>query len=183
MKHPASRAFHARWQALRQRTGEPANAARGVGPQLVSYAFAVAGAAESHALREVGTGLRSLIGPDAEGRPFPALFAPDSRAALADLLAIVAEEALPAVAGVAARAGRRTVALELTLLPPLGPRATAGSLSGLMVPFTAPRPAAALAALALTSWRHLHPPPGPLPPRALRKVGIASGVTLYEGRT
>lgn len=183
MKHPASRAFHARWQAMRQRTGEPANAARDVAPQLVSHRFAVADAAGDHALCEVGIGLRTLIGPDAEGRPFPALFAPRSRSGIADLLAVVTEEALPTVAGIAARAGRRRVALELTLLPPIGPQAPAGDLSGLMVPLTVQRNAPTLTALILISWRHLHPPPGPLPPRALRKISIAPGVMLYEGLT
>jgi hypothetical protein len=105
------------------------------------------------------------------------LFAPESRAEITGLLATVADEALPAVAGITARRGQRAVALELTLLPPTG----RPQFSGLLVPLTAiraPRRPALLTGLTVTSWRHLHPP---RPPRALRKISVAPGVVLYEG--
>lgn len=179
MKHPASHAFHARWQAIERQAEKPAEARHGIASQLVRHRFAVANADGAFALRDLGPAVLTLLGEAAPGRPFPALFAPESRSAIADLLAIVADEALPAVAGIAARRGRRTVALELTLLPPIGhgPMASAPGLSGLLVLLTPGRPAL-LDDLALTSWRHLHPPPAP---RILRKVSVAAGVVLYEG--
>lgn len=179
MKHPASRAFHARWQATKRQAEKPAEARRGIASQLVRHRFAVAGADSAFVLHDLGPAVLTLLGEAAPGRPFPDLFAPESRSAIANLLAIVANETLPAVAGVAARRGRRMVALELTLLPRIGRRhmASAPGLSGLLVSLTPGRPAL-LGDLSLTSWRHLHPPPAP---RILRKVNVAAGVVLYEG--
>lgn len=177
MKHPASRAFHARWQATERQAEKPAEARRGIASQLVRHRFAVADADGAFVLHDLGPAVLTLLGEAASGRPFPALFAPESRSAIANLLAIVADEALPAVAGIAARRGRRMVALELTLLPPIGHMAPAPGLGGLLVSLTPGRPAL-LGDLAVTSWRHLHPPPAP---RILRKVSVAAGVVLYEG--
>lgn len=178
MKHPASRDLYTRWQALRRPDGAPAAAAcLAAPPQLAAHRFAIADAAGGYVLHHAGTAVRTMIGPDAEGRPFPALFTSRSRLAVTDLLAIVDDEAMPTVAGIAARQGRRAVALELLLLPP-NPPGTAKDLAGLLVPLTA-GPVVALRSLALVSWRHLHPA---LPSRALRKIVVAPGIVLYEAR-
>jgi hypothetical protein len=178
MKHPASRTLYARWQAARLRTAAPAAGASDVSPRIARYRLTIAAATGGFALREAGLSFRALIGANAVGQPFAALFVPASRSAVLDLLTIAADEALPTVAGIAARRGRCTVAVELLVLPPLPAQE---DLSGLMAPLT-PGRAAALTGLTLTSWRHLHsPPPPPSVPRTLRKRAVAPGMVLYEG--
>lgn len=179
MKHPASRDLYARWQtARRRRNSLPPQPLRG-------YRFRIcADPAGPVMLVGAGAELRALLSlePDETftARPFTTLFSPASRATVAGLIAITTTEKLATVAGVSAACEAGTAALELLLLPAAGKVMTApatATLDGLLAPLAAQQ--ATLRALTVTSWRHLHPPQ---PPRALRKVAVAPGVVLYEGR-
>lgn len=180
MKHPASRELYACWQlAYRQPLRQPQRPR-----QLRGYGFAVTTDQRGgFPLSEVGPGLHNLLGSQRisslTGRPFAELFASESRAAATALLAIAACEALATVAGITGYQGRRPVPLELLVLPPIAPAAgnPATTLGGLLAPLAAVQ--SPLGDLTLTSWRHLRPLP---PPRALRKVAVAPGLMLYEGR-
>ncbi len=92
----------------------------------------------------------------------------------------VAEEMLPAVAGITATAQNGSPAhLELLLLPFNARAHTPLSLTGLLAPFE--REHGVLRDFKLTSWRYLDHPPQRLVPRALRKLAIARGFMVYEG--
>jgi hypothetical protein len=109
------------------------------------------------------------------------LFIGDGRRELRDIITVVTEEMLAAVAGITATSENGTPAhLELLLLP-FSHRAHAPlSLTGLLAPFENGH--GGLRDFKLTSWRYLgHPPAERLVPRALRKLRVARGLMLYEG--
>ena len=108
------------------------------------------------------------------------MFAPDSRREVENIIAVVAEEMLAAVAGITAIAEDGTPAhLELLLLP-FNARAHAPlSLTGLLAPFDSDHQKRR--DFTLTSWRYLGHQPQKLMPRALRKLAAARGFMVYEG--
>jgi hypothetical protein len=108
------------------------------------------------------------------------MFAADSRREIEEIIAVVAEEMQPAVAGITATSQDGSPAhLELLLLP-FSARAHAPiSLTGLLAPFKSQH--GPLHDFKLTSWRYLGEPPQKLVPRALRKLKIAHGFMVYEG--
>jgi hypothetical protein len=110
---------------------------------------------------------------------FSALFAPDGRPEIEDIVTVVAEEMLPAIAGITATSqGGALAHLELLLLP-FNTRAHEPiSLTGVLAPFEGD--AGLLRDFRLTSYRYLHRPEK-LVPRALRKLAIARGFMVYEG--
>jgi hypothetical protein len=111
----------------------------------------------------------------------PSLFARQHRRDISEIIAAVAEDVLPAVAGLTATsADGRTTHLELLLLP-FNTRAHCPiTLTGVLAPFEADH-RGALSDMQLTSWRYIHPPQQKLVPRALRKLAIARGFMVYEG--
>ena len=129
--------------------------------------------------RVAGTRVSALLGRDLKDASFPALFAPDSRREIEDIINYVAEEMLAAVAGLTATSeDGRTAHLELLLLP-FNNRAHAPiSLTGLLAPFESDL--GTIRDFKVTSWRYLHRPQK-LVPRALRKLAIARGFMVYEG--
>lgn len=130
--------------------------------------------------RVAGTRVCALLGHDVKGQEFVGLFAPPSRHEIEDIIGVVAEEKLAAVAGVMAEAPDGTsVPLELLLLPFNTRAHTPISLTGLLAPFATGHHA--LSNLTLSSWRYMGHPPQRFAPRALRKLQIARGLMVYEG--
>ena len=183
MKHPVSREFFTYWESKR---GEARAPERGdVDPsalrELLGDIFVLAyDDAATHPFRVAGTRVCALFGRDVKDQSFPALFARQHRRDIAEIIAAVAEDVLPAVAGLTATsADGRTTHLELLLLP-FNARAHAPlSLTGLLAPFDSDHQR--LRDFRLTSWRYLGHQPQKLVPRALRKLAAARGFMVYEG--
>ena len=182
MKHPSNREFFAYWDGKRAHAGAPdrsdidPNAVR----ELLGDIFVLSYDHEiGFPFRVAGTRVCALLGRDLKDRSFSALFATESRREIEDIITYVAEEMLPAIAGLTATAEDGSRAhLELLLLP-FNNRAHAPvSLTGLLAPFESEL--TTLRDFELTSWRYLHQPEK-LVPRALRKLAIARGFMVYEG--
>jgi len=183
MKHPASREFFAYWDGKRGDARAPdrseidPNAVRGLlGDVFVLSCDAKAG----YPFRVAGTRVCALLGRDVKDRSFPALFDTGSRGEIAEIIAAVADEMLPVIAGLTATSQHGALThLELLLLP-FNTRAHAPiSLTGMLAPFDTD--GGVLGELTLSSWRYIHPPQPALVPRALRKLRIARGFMVYEG--
>ncbi len=182
MKHPSNREFFAYWDGKRAHARAPdrsdidPNAVR----ELLGDIFVLSYDHEiGFPFRVAGTRVCALLGRDLKDRSFSALFATESRREIEDIITYVAEEMLPAIAGLTATAEDGSRAhLELLLLP-FNNRAHAPvSLTGLLAPFESDL--TTLRDFELTSWRYLHQPEK-LVPRALRKLAIARGFMVYEG--
>jgi hypothetical protein len=182
MKHPSNREFFAYWDGKRAHARAPdrsdidPNAVRELLGDIfvLSYDHGV-----GFPFRVAGTRVCALLGRDLKDQSFSALFATESRREIEDIITYVAEEMLPAIAGITATAEDGSRAhLELLLLP-FNNRAHAPvSLTGLLAPFESEL--TTLREFELTSWRYLHQPEK-LVPRALRKLAIARGFMVYEG--
>ena len=182
MKHPSNREFFAYWDSKRAHAQAPdrsdidPNAVR----ELLGDIFVLSCDHETgFPFRVAGTRVCALLGRDLKDQSFSALFAPESRREIEDIVTYVAEEMLPAIAGLTATAEDGSRAhLELLLLP-FNNRAHAPiSLTGLLAPFESEL--TTLRDFELTSWRYLHRQEK-LVPRALRKLAIARGFMVYEG--
>lgn len=182
MKHPSNREFFAYWDGKRAHARAPdrsdidPNAVR----ELLGDIFVLSYDHEiGFPFRVAGTRVCALLGRDLKDQSFSALFATESRREIEDIITYVAEEMLPAIAGLTATAEDGSRAhLELLLLP-FNNRAHAPvSLTGLLAPFESEL--TTLRDFELTTWRYLHQPEK-LVPRALRKLAIARGFMVYEG--
>jgi hypothetical protein len=183
MKHPSNREFFAYWDD--KRGGARAPDRSEIEPdavrELLSDIFVLSyDATDGYPFRVAGTRVCALLGCDLKDRSFSALFATDARREIEEIIAVVAEEMLPAVAGITATSENGAPAhLELLLLP-FSTRAHAPiSLTGLLAPFESEP--SRLRDFELTSWRYLAHPPQRFVPRALRKLAIARGLMVYEG--
>jgi hypothetical protein len=183
MKHPSSREFFAYWDERRGDAHAPdrseiePDAVRGLLGDIFVLSY---DAASGYPFRVAGTRVCALLGCDLKDRSFSALFAPDSRRDIQEIIAVVAEELLAAVAGISTTSQDGSPAnLELLLLPFNTRAHTPISLTGLLAPFSE-RPGL-LGEFKLTSWRYLGHPPQRFIPRALRKLAIARGFVVYEG--
>lgn len=183
MKHPASREFFAYWDGKRGDARAPdrsefdPNAVR----ELLADSFVLScDRAAGYPFRVAGTRVCALFGRDVKEASFPALFAANDRREIDEIIAAVADEMLPAIAGLTASTSRGDLThLELLLLP-FNARAHAPiSLTGMLAPFETS--GGVLGELTLTSWRYIHPPQQPFVPRTLRKLRIARGFMVYEG--
>ena len=182
MKHPSSREFFAYWNAKRgdARAPDRSEIEPGAVRELLGDIFVLSYDNDAgYPFRVAGTRVSALLGRDLKDASFSTLFAEDSRREIEDIITYVAEEMLPAIAGVtAASDDGKTAHLELLLLP-FNNRAHAPiSLTGLLAPFE--DDLGTIGDLKLTSWRYLHTPQK-LVPRALRKLAIARGFMVYEG--
>src|ERR1700754_2292872 len=138
MKHPSSREFFAYWDEKRggarapDRSDIEPNAVR----ELLGDIFVLAyDNAAGFPFRVAGTRVCALLGGDLKDRPFSEMFAPDGRREIEDIIAVVAEEMLAAVAGITAIAeDGRTSHLELLLLPFTVDAHAPLSLTGLLIP-------------------------------------------------
>ena len=183
MKHPSSREFFAYWDEKRASARAPdrseiePGAVRGLlGDIFVLSCDTAAG----HPFRVAGTRVCALLGRDLKDQSFSALFAPEGRREIDDIIAVVAEEMLAAVAGITATSQDGSLAhLELLLLPFNARAHTPLSLTGLLAPFESEH--SQLKDFKLTSWRYLGHQPEKFVPRALRKLAVARGLMVYEG--
>jgi hypothetical protein len=183
MKHPSSREFFAYWDEKRggARAPERSEIEPGAVRELLGDIFVLSyDATAGYPFRVAGTRVCALLGGDLKDRSFSALFAPDGRREIEDIIAVVSEEMLAAVAGISALAEDGTTShLELLLLPFNARAHTPLSLTGLLAPFGGGH--RRLKNLKLTSWRYIGHPPQRFVPRALRKLAVARGFMVYEG--
>jgi hypothetical protein len=183
MKHPSNRAFFAYWDA--QRGGERAPDRSDIEPgavrELLGDIFVLSyDSSAGYPFRVAGTRVCALLGRDLKDKSFAALFAPDSRHEIDEIVTVVAEELLGAVAGLtAATEDGKTAHLELLLLPFNTRAHTPISMTGLLAPFGDAQ--GILSDFKLTSWRYLSHPPQRLVPRMLKKLQVARGLMVYEG--
>jgi hypothetical protein len=183
MKHPSNREFFAYWDEKRGQAPapdrseiEPSAVRELLGDIFVLSYDAPAG----YPFRVAGTRVCALLGRDLKDRSFSALFAPNDRREIEDILSVVAEEMLAAVAGITATAQDGSLAhLELLLLPFNARAHSPLSLTGLLAPFGGGH--SVLRDLKVTSWRYIGHPPQRFVPRTLRKLAIARGFMVYEG--
>ena len=182
MKHPSSREFFAYWNAKRgdARAPDRSEIEPGAVRELLGDIFVLSyDNVAGYPFRVAGTRVSALLGRDLKDASFSALFTEASRREIEDIITYVAEEMLPAIAGVTAVTDDgKTAHLELLLLP-FNNRAHAPiSLTGLLAPFE--DDLGTISDFKLTSWRYLHTPQK-FVPRALRKLAIARGFMVYEG--
>jgi hypothetical protein len=183
MKHPSIRAFYAYWDEKRAgaRAPDRSEIEPGAVRALLGDIFVLSyDASSGYPFRVAGTRVCALLGCDLKDRSFAALFAGDARREIEEIIAVVTEEMLAAVAGITATSQDGSVAhLELLLLP-FNARAHAPiSLTGLLAPFESDL--GLLTDFKVTSWRYLEQPRQKLVPRALRKLRVARGFMVYEG--
>jgi hypothetical protein len=182
MKHPSNRAFFAYWdnkrghaQAPDRSDIEPSDIRELLGDIFVLSSNEAVG----YPFRVAGTRVCALFGRDLKEASFSALFSAGARAEIEEIVSVVAEDMLPAVAGVTATSARgATTHLELLLLPFNARAHEPISLTGLLAPMDECRDA--LGELSVTSWRYLHRPEKILP-RVVRKLALARGFMVYEG--
>jgi hypothetical protein len=182
MKHPGSREFFAYWDKARGNAHAPDRC--DLDPEAVRERlgdlFVLSYDHEAgFPFRVAGTRVCALVGRDLKDKGLTALFTSESRRQIEDIVTCVAEEMLPAIAGITAMGQAGTPAhLELLLLPFNNRAHVPVSLTGLLAPFESV--VTRLSDFKLTSWRYLHPPES-FVPRALRKLAIARGFMVYEG--
>ncbi len=183
MKHPSNREFFAYWDEKRgsARAPERSEIEPSAVRELLGDIFVLSyDSAAGYPFRVAGTRLCALLGCDLKDRSFSAMFAPDARREIEDIITVVAEEMLAALAGITATSEDGSPAhLELLLLPFNARAHTPLSLTGLLAPFESER--RVLKDFKLTSWRYLADTPQKLVPRALRKLAVARGFMVYEG--
>jgi hypothetical protein len=182
MKHPSSRGFFAYWDKKRgdARAPDRSEIEPSAVRELLGDIFVLSYDNEAgFPFRVAGTRVCALLGRDLKDQSFTNLFAAGGRREIEDIISVVAEEMLPAVAGISATSQDGSTAhLELLLLP-FNSRAHAPiSLTGVLAPFEGD--VALLRDFRLTSYRYIHQP-RKIVPRALRKLAIARGFMVYEG--
>ena len=137
MKHPASREFFAYWDGKRGDARAPERS--DIEPNAVRERLGdifVLSCDASYPFRVAGTRVCAMFGRDLKDKSFPALFAPESRAEIEEIVGAVTDEMLPAIAGLTATSSRGTLShLELLLLPFNSRAHTPISLTGLLAPF------------------------------------------------
>lgn len=161
MKHAASRELYAYWEERRGKRAAPqrADIEPGAIRGVLSDAFilAIDGGA-GHPFRLAGTRVCALFGREVKGEPFIGLWAAASQPIIADLLAILNDEHVGTVAGVAAlSADGQPVDLELLLLPLGASRPSLARTIGILAPLKTPSwlGASPIGALNLGSRRHI----------------------------
>ena len=183
MKHPSSREFFAYWDDKRgsARAPERSEIEPSAVRELLGDIFVLSyDAAAGYPFRVAGTRVCALLGCDLKDRSFSALFELEGRREIEDIIAVVSEEMLAAVAGITATAEDGSRAhLELLLLPFNNRAHTPLSLTGLLAPFRSGP--GAVRDFELTSWRYIGHPPQRFGPRVLRKLKVARGFMVYEG--
>ena len=183
MKHPSSREFFAYWDAKRGdgRAPDRSEIEPGAVRELLGDIFVLSyDPAGGYPFRVAGTRVCALLGRDQKGVSFSSLFTKTCRREIEDVIGIVAEEMLAAVAGITATAGDGSNAhLELLLLPFNNRAHTPLSLTGLLAPLEGEPQA--VKNFSLTSWRYIDQARQRFGPRMLRKLKVARGLMVYEG--
>ena len=157
MKHPSSREFYAYWDEKRggARAPDRSEIEPGAVRELLGDIFVLScDSAAGYPFRVAGTRVCALLGRDLKDRSFSELFAADGRREIEDIISVVSEEMLAAVAGITAVSeDGRPAHLELLLLPFNTRAHTPLSLTGLLAPFESDR--RQLGDFKLTSWRYI----------------------------
>ncbi len=183
MKHPSSREFYAYWDEKRAGAPAPDRSELEPGPMrgLLSDIFALSYDPNGgYPFRMAGARVCALLGGDVKGKQFSSFFPAPHGQEIEDIVGVVCEEKLAAVAGISATAANGTkVPLELLLLPFSSRAHTPLSLTGLLTAFEDGHEN--LLDLTLTSWRYMGHPPQRFAPRVLKKLAIARGFMVYEG--
>ncbi|HUI97542.1 MAG TPA: PAS domain-containing protein [Xanthobacteraceae bacterium] len=191
MKTPPARKLFAYWNERRgsrlapERGDIEPGAIRGVlGDSFIVTFDTAAG----HPFRLAGTRICALFGHELKGKPFLQRWDEASRPLIAELVAIVADEAIPVVAGVAARTAEGSCAdLELLLLPLYHRGKTHVRLLGVLAPLAVPYwlGAERVVALTLGATRHLGAGVEAIAaPRLVRGDAagrVRHGLTVYDG--
>src|SRR5215475_2698506 len=182
MKHPSSRAFYAYWDDKRGDARAPERSEiepHALREHLGDIFVLAYDASSAYPFRVAGTRVCALFGRDVKNASFPALFGPESGGEIEDIIAAVAEDTVPAIAGLTATTSDGGQAhLELLLLPFQNRAHMPVSLTGLLAPFDDCQ--GTIRDLSISSWRYLHRSER-IMPRALRKLAIARGLMVYEG--
>ena len=183
MKHASSREFFAYWDAKRglSRAPDRSEIEPGAVRDLLGDIFVLSyDRSGGYPFRVAGTRVSALLGGDQKDKSFSGLFASEARRQVEEILGIVAEELLAAVAGVTATAEDGSIVhLELLLLPFNTRAHTPLSMTGLLAPLGGEH--GMIKDFKLTSWRYIGHPPQRFIPRALRKLAVARGFMVYEG--
>jgi hypothetical protein len=183
MKHPSNRRFFAYWDEKRGFARAPDRSEIEPGPmrELLGDIFVIGyDKPAGFPLRVAGTRVCARFGRDLKNLPFPDLFTDTARGEIEEMVTVVCEEQLVAVAGLTAMTEAGTKAhLEMLLLPFAQRAHTPISLTGLMAPMTPV--SGRLGPLDVTSFRYLAHQPQRFAPRLLRKLQAARGLMVYEG--
>ncbi len=182
MKHPSSREFFAYWDKVRgtEKAPDRSDVEPSAVRELLGDIFVLSYDNEAgFPFRVAGTRVAALLGRDLRDQSFSALFTEAARREIEGIVTAVAEETLPAIAGITATAQNGQLAhLELLLLPFITRAHAPISLTGVLAPFESDL--GKLGEFSLTSHRYLHRPEKLLP-RAIRKLQVARGFMVYEG--
>src|SRR3978361_2548031 len=101
MKHPSNREFFAYWDGRRGQARAPdrSEIEPGAVRELLGDIFVLSyDSPAGYPFRVAGTRVCALLGRDLKDRSFSALFAPDGRREIEEIITVVAEETLAAVA-------------------------------------------------------------------------------------
>src|SRR5271154_5425310 len=117
MKHPSSRQFFAYWDGKRGygRAPDRSEIEPGAVRELLGDIFVLSYDADAgHPFRVAGTRVCALFGHDVKDKSFSALFKEGCRREIEEIISAVAEETMPAIAGLTATSQSGSVAhLEL----------------------------------------------------------------------
>src|SRR3984893_16272007 len=105
MKHPSSREFFAYWDDRRgdARAPDRSDIEPGAVRGLLGDIFVLSCDSDAgYPFRVAGTRVCALLGRDLKDQSFSALFAPESRREIEDIVTYVAAEMLPPIAGITA---------------------------------------------------------------------------------
>lgn len=179
MKHPTSRQMFSYWAEIRGDAPAPDRSCFDPGAirGIVADTFVLTADPErGFPVRTLGSRVGALLVRSAADESFVTIARGPE---LGDILAIVTEENLPVCAGLSgsSRDGA-PVRLELLLLPFANRLHSPPCIGGSLAAF-GDVPGYAAADLQVTSWRVIPVDGGPA--RAIRKLTVASGLTVYEG--
>lgn len=191
MKQASSRELFGYWTARRGRRAapergeiEPSAIRRALGDVFILEV----GRQDGHPFRLAGTRICALFGRELKNAPFLDLWDSESRASVASLLSVVADEATGVVAAASGRTPQGwTQDVELLLLPLAHRGDTHARMIGAMAPLAAPfwLGSAALGPLALGTIRHLNATiDAPVTARLVagaQAAGRQGIFTVYEG--
>ena len=163
MKHASSRELFAHWHDRRgtRIAPERADIDPGAIRKILGDAFLLGGDTDADpAFRLAGTRVCALFGRELKAEAFIELWEEEDRAAVRDLLALVAEEMVGVVAGAGGRTREGLRAdLELLLLPLRHRGRGQLRMIGTLAPFEPPFwvGSARVERMQLRAWRHLGP--------------------------
>jgi hypothetical protein len=161
MKHAASQELYAYWEERRGKRSAPerGDIEPGAIRQVLSDAFILAlDGGAGHPFRLAGTRVCALFDRELKGEAFISLWAAASQPIMSDLLAILNDERVGTVAGVAAQsADGEPIDLELLLLPLGATRPSLARTIGILAPLKRPLwlGSTPIGTLTLGSRRHI----------------------------